>query len=159
MNIKSLALAVGIAASTFSVSSASAGILDDLDLTYLEDGQFSTGISSADDFWGEFKKIFFANNFQLVLDGFRGLAADFDDYEWNQVGFNSTTLAPWSGLLNFSIPTSAVTFTSSNIINGEFSPNPTVSVPGPEAGAGLGALAMAGVAYFAMRRRKQHLAA
>lgn len=159
MNIKSLALAVGIAASTFSVSSASAGILDDLDLTYLEDGQFSTGITSADDFWGEFKTIFFANSFQLVLDGFRDLAADFDDYEWNQVGFNSTTFAPWSGFLNFSVPTSTVTFASSNFVNGAFVPNPTVAVPGPEAGAGIGALAMAGVAYLAMRRRKQQIAA
>lgn len=30
----------------------------------------------------------------------------------------------------------------------------TVPVPGPEAGAGIGALAMAGVAYLAMRRRR-----
>jgi MYXO-CTERM domain-containing protein len=30
----------------------------------------------------------------------------------------------------------------------------TVAVPGPEAGAGIGALAMAGVAYLAMKRRR-----
>ncbi len=30
----------------------------------------------------------------------------------------------------------------------------TVAVPGPEAGAGIGALAMAGVAYMVSRRRK-----
>lgn len=37
---------------------------------------------------------------------------------------------------------------------------PAVAVPGPEAGAGLGALAMLGVAYWAKRRRsEQSLAA
>jgi hypothetical protein len=37
---------------------------------------------------------------------------------------------------------------------------PAVAVPGPEAGAGLGALAMLGVAYWAKRRRdEQKLAA
>lgn len=35
----------------------------------------------------------------------------------------------------------------------------TVAVPGPEAGAGIGALAMAGLAYAASRRRKLRTAA
>lgn len=35
----------------------------------------------------------------------------------------------------------------------------TVAVPGPEAGAGIGALAMAGLAYAASRRRKLRAAA
>ncbi|QEE43390.1 hypothetical protein FVA81_01705 (plasmid) [Rhizobium sp. WL3] len=35
----------------------------------------------------------------------------------------------------------------------------TVAVPGPEAGAGLGALAMAGLAYAVSRRRKLRVAA
>lgn len=58
----------------------------------------------------------------------------------------------WVAALNFNSTTGTINLTGG--VSGE-----VVPVPGPEAGAGLGALAMAGMAYVAMRRRKQQLAA
>ncbi|OWK26148.1 hypothetical protein AJ87_46405 [Rhizobium yanglingense] len=60
----------------------------------------------------------------------------------------------WYGELNFNTATQTVSFGSSQSVGGTVQGNPTVAVPGPEAGVGLSALMMGGMAFWMVRRRK-----
>jgi hypothetical protein len=154
MNIKPLALAALIAASSFSVSNA-ASILDPLKLTAEPSSSFSTEIDTWDGFWGVFLGVFNSNGYTNVFNAFASFAQGFDE-ENTEVTFNAQSLVPlpWQGYLTFNTDLQSVTFASStNLVD-----NAVVAVPGPEAGAGMGALILGGMAFWLARRRKEQTA-
>lgn len=92
----------------------------------------------------------------------KGISYAFEKTLTIKFGTNASTPSPISFALlntgNFTIDWSGSaekgTLAATAALKGQ-----TVAVPGPEAGAGLGALAMAGVAYLVSRRRKVSVAA
>lgn len=79
-----------------------------------------------------------------------------------------TALAAWSKEFTLAAGKYTIDWSGESTGNGNVkasasyvlkSANTPVAVPGPEAGAGIGALAMAGLAYAASRRRKLRTAA
>lgn len=149
MKMKSIALAAMIAASSFTASNA-ASILDPLKLTADPSSSFSTEIETWDGFWAEFLGVFGTNGYDNVLTAFENFGLDFDQ-DNTDVSFNKPAPAPlpWYGYLTFNNSNKSVTFASAT----DNVDNPVVAVPGPEAGAGLGALLLGGMALWVARRR------
>lgn len=148
--MKSIALAAIIAASSFSASNA-ASILDPLKLTVAFPASFATDIDTHDGFWSAFLGVFGANGYDSVVNAFSDDFGFNFDPDTNDVAFNKPAPAPtaWLGYLTFNGANKSVTFAS---FTGSTA-NPTVAVPGPEAGAGLGALLLGGMALWVARRR------
>ncbi|TCU15657.1 hypothetical protein EV130_12041 [Rhizobium azibense] len=158
MNLKSIALAAVIAASSMSTAYAATSPIDDLKLTYKQDGEFSTRVTTAQSFWSAFVTAFNANGYTSIYNSFKSLALDIDDYDWPSITFTAKksdgAVSNWYGELNFNTANQSVSFGSSQSVGGTVQGNPTVAVPGPEAGAGLSALMMGGMAIWMVRRRK-----
>lgn len=154
MKLKSLTIAAFMAFSSVSAANAASSILDPLDLFPEPSSSFSTTIDKAGTFWGTFLGIFSTNGYNNVVNAFAAVGLNFNPSD-TEVTFNGTSELPWQGFLTFKGATETVTFVYTTDLGEET----VVSVPGPEAGAGLGALAMAGMGYLIMRRRKQQIAA
>ncbi|TCU15656.1 hypothetical protein EV130_12040 [Rhizobium azibense] len=112
--------------------------------------------------------------FSIATDGIYKLAFDFASIKKLSVAITdlssntilwSTNLAAgingsFSKKLDLDAGTYSLSFTSKNALVDNVSLKATaVAVPGPEAGAGLGALAMGGVAFWMSRRRQSGAAA
>lgn len=120
------------------------------------DNIFRSTISSSSAFLTALNTVAGTYTFSQIVDAFVNFGNSKSPGTLSSSTFNGTYLIGpkygWSTALQFNKATGDIT------VAGASSPN-IVPVPGPEAGAGIGALAMAGIAYVAMRRRKQQLAA
>lgn len=162
MNLKTFGLAVAIAASSISVSSATtpATPIDSLGLKYksVQKGTFSTTVNTAAGFWDNLTSAFNTYGFQAIYDSVEDIASNIGLYQTAIVTFSpkktdvGATL--WTGYLTFDSSTKTISFASSDLVGGSLVANGTVSVPGPEAGAGLGAALLGGAAYLYSRRRQ-----
>ena len=77
---------------------------------------------------------------------------------WN-LGKTGASTSHFSESLNLTAGSYLLSFTGRNARIDNVSLEKAVSVPGPEAGAGLGALAMGAIALYLKRRRKEDAAA
>lgn len=113
-------------------------------------------------------------NFQATINGVYNLAFKFDAIK--KLSFTLTDLGTGIAVLSKNIDSGlfgkvntevnltrgsvyALSFISNKAYVDNVSVKSTVQVPGPEAGAGLGALAMGGVAFLIARRRRDAIAA
>lgn len=103
-----------------------------------------------------------ADSWSSVFEGIYGVNSYGSDWGVSSFGtysakvFGSTTVLPRTSAI-LSTDFDAVNFRivgTGNTATATFD-NYIATVPGPEAGAGLGALAMGGVAYLVARRRKE----
>ncbi|QEE43356.1 hypothetical protein FVA81_01530 (plasmid) [Rhizobium sp. WL3] len=158
LNFKGVAIATVLAMSSFTP--AKAATFGDLGLDYIGGYVFSSSVSTAASFWSTLQDLANTNTYGQISGYFAGFLADGEDIEGASTvsklgGRNSTS---WLAEITFN--SGSISFVAADV-GGTVTPtvDSVVPVPGPEAGAGLGALAMAGMAYVAMRRRKQQLAA
>jgi MYXO-CTERM domain-containing protein len=154
LNFKGVALAAVMAASSFAPAKAAA--LTDLGLDYIGDYIFTSSVSSASSFFGTLQALALTNTYGEISGYFASFLDTGEDIE----GISTVTklggrkASSWLAEITFNSGT--IGFVAADV-SGTVTPTTgeVVPVPGPEAGAGIGALAMAGVAYVAMRRRKQ----
>lgn len=164
MNLKTFGLAVAIAASSISVSLAATPI-DSLGLKYkaTQNGIFSTSVTTAQSFWDNLTTAFNAEGFNDIYQSIQGIANNIGLYPTATVSYvakkTDIGATSWTGYLTFNTATQTISFASGNLINASLVANPTVAVPGPEAGAGIGALMLGGMAYWYSRRRQPRAAA
>lgn len=145
MKMKSAMVAVALLAASFANSAASAAPVDDvptaLGILYSKGNQYFTSFTSYANFYGALQQQAISNYTALVSyfnNGAPSVTSGFD------------TQGLWYANLTFSnnqvLSNGAVVNTTANTVT---------PVPGPEAGVGLGALAIGGVALFMQRRRKE----
>ncbi|MBU0835714.1 MAG: hypothetical protein KKH33_25510 [Alphaproteobacteria bacterium] len=164
MNLKGVALATVVAMSSFAPAKA-AGIADALQLTnYFNIGQnlFVSSLTTDDSFLDKLEEVAQTSTFSQIVSAFVNFANS-KGASLTNAGFSGAysvgANGGWSSTILFSESTGTIQFAGNTVTATTGNNTPVVPVPGPEAGAGLGALAMAGMAYVAMRRRKQQLAA
>lgn len=161
-SLKGITIAAVIAIGSFGPAKAAAPEFTDLQLSY--GGPFSytfhSTVNSASSFWSIMEGLSATKTYSQISGYFASFFQDGEDIEGKSTiaklgGRNSPS---WVGEISFNSGT--ISFEAADV-NGIVTPfsGSTVPVPGPEAGAGIGALAMAGMAYVAMRRRKQQIAA
>jgi hypothetical protein len=139
MKLKSLALAAAL--SVAGINTAHADIASDLGIY----GNVGTTFFSSLPSYAAFYSALTSYDYGSIY-GFFGPATS------TTVGVVPGTSNLWSALLEFNTSTSTV-YSNGFVVN---TAGQTVTpVPGPEAGAGLGALAMGGMAFWMARRRKQ----
>lgn len=158
MKLKGVAIATVLAISSFTP--AKAAVFEDLGLSYIGQYTFKSTVSEASGFWSIMEELALTQTYNEIAGFFASKLGINESIEGtSDIGkFGGRVTTPWFGQITFENQTISFSSASFNDQVTTFS-DAVVPVPGPEAGAGLGALAMAGMAYVAMRRRKQNLAA
>lgn len=152
MKIKSLALAAAIAVSGLP-SAYAATPPASLGLGQLTPGILSTTVGTANGFFNALKTAFdqsgYAGLTSSITGSFQALsdATSSNYFLFHLAGVSDS----WGGSLNFNNTTQTITFNSLGF-TGNLQQQ-VAAVPGPEAGAGLGALAIGGLALWMKRRR------
>lgn len=173
MNIKTLALTAALAVAAATTATAASN--------EVKNGQFNNGLNKWDVFGGTTigtyknssaayltSKGKLAQVFQVAASGLYDFAFKFGAI--SQLSFKLTDIDNGLTLLSGKIQGNgklfntvnlssdviyAISFASNNAYVDNVSLKSTVAVPGPEAGAGLGAMAMGGAAFWMARRRRE----
>lgn len=159
-SLKGVAVAAMLAVSSFGT--ANAATFSDLGLSYVGDYTFKSTVATAATFWSTIQSLATTETYADISGYFASKLNPGETIDGtNDVGrFGSRITSPWFAQITFNSSTKTISFLGADINSSVTETSgSTVPVPGPEAGAGIGALAMAGMAYVAMRRRKQPLAA
>jgi len=164
MKLKHLALAALMSVTApMAVNAATSYNYSDLQLSYSGDYRFGSGVATASAFWDILSSLANSNGYTSVYNYFDSVShlgldlAGFSDVIKIKTSRNDPT---WSGNLKFDTDNLKISFLGADIngtgVGGSVTTTggSTVPVPGPEAGAGLGALAMGGIALYMKRRRR-----
>lgn len=153
MNIKAIALTAAMLAGSFGAANAVTN--NDLQLGYTGDYVFTSTVSTAASFWSTLSTLTSTNGYNSVYSYFSSFLATGETLDGvSDVAKLGGRTTSWLAQVNFNSATSTISFKGATIDDQVTSTIGSVTpVPGPEAGAGLGALAMLGVAYWAKRRR------
>lgn len=157
LNLKGVAIAAVLAMSSFAP--AKAAVLDDLGLSYMGEYVFKSSVNTASSFWSILQDVATTNTYSQISSYFQDLLDPGEQIEGISTVTKLGGRASTSWLAEITFNAGTISFVAADV-GGTVTPTTgaVVPVPGPEAGAGLGALAMAGMAYVAMRRRKQFAA-
>ena len=178
MNMKTLALTAALAVAAATAANAASN--------ELKNGQFNNGLNKWETFGGttlgtyknsnaayltsngrlaQFFEVAVsgAYDFGFKFDALKNLTFKLTDLDNNVTLLSNNIIAGLAGKFNTTLNLNsgfyALSFASNKAYVDNVSIKSTVAVPGPEAGAGLGALAMGGVAFLVARRRRETMAA
>jgi MYXO-CTERM domain-containing protein len=137
MNLKTLALATAVSLATMSGAHAA---LPTTVTSYAIPADWATALSAFNT-WSNAWTSFFttAGTFNWDFEAFQSSRFNIIAGNFTSVGYDTLQFTYFGTTASYSLP--------------------AVAVPGPEAGAGIGALAMGGMAYLLHRRRKESVAA
>lgn len=162
MNMKGIVLAAalvsGIAASTPARADAISTALGLIDYNFAF-GQhfFQSNLASDGEFLSKLVLVANTSTFTEILSSFVAFGVS-EGGSINQNTFSGAfavgTNPNWISTIAFNQSNGSITFAGNTITAATGNNDTVVPVPGPEAGAGIGALALAGMAYAATRRRK-----
>ena len=169
MAIKHLALAAIVAAGLSVAPSAKADtITDALGLSafgqLFSNNFFQSSLSSSTSFLGALQTVASSYTYSQILGSLVSFANSTGpstplSTETFSVGYVTGESAVWSASMLFDSGSKSISFAGNTITAISGDNGSVVPVPGPEAGAGIGALAMAGLAFWMARRRKDDLKA
>jgi hypothetical protein len=163
MSIKAFALAAGIAVMS-ATSAAAATPIDPLNITAYSSagGKLFTSIKSSTSFLGALTTAFNTSGFDDLFDSIKATYAGLENFPVILVSFKATKGSgdtSWTGQLAFNSSAKSLTFGSVTLLSPtELAIQAPVAVPGPEAGAGLGALLVGSLLLWTNRRRKSSAA-
>lgn len=159
MSIKALALAAALAVSGGSFATAATAI-DPLNITAYSNsgGKLFTSIKTSSNFLSALTSAFNTSGFNSLYSTLTSTYAGIQNFQNILVTFKPVKGSgdqSWTGQLAFNTATKSVTFGSVTLLSPtQLSVQAPVAVPGPEAGAGIGALIMGGMFLWSARRRK-----
>jgi MYXO-CTERM domain-containing protein len=167
MKLKNLALATMLAAGVaFAPAANAASISETLGLSgygkLFGDNFFQSSLTSDSSFLAGLQSVASTNSFSQIVDAFvgyangTGAALTANSLTGSYVAGNSYS---WLSILTFNSAANTIQFAGNTITASTGNNGSVTPVPGPEAGAGLGALAMGGLAFWINRRRKDAVAA